>query len=289
MLIISPPGICWDIMGYESEPLPSYHDLRNFSYNIMLRYTPYLSTLQVYLYGLGLTIAPTGSSPESVLPPCTYHRWGNRPPFPLLLPVASLCTPWWSEDPGSPLPPPPRYTPNLCLPRISPSSPLSVTSPSIGTPPRHWTYLRSPHIFFWRTRAPTAPLTVTSLPRPAPLLPSFTALFIPFPTASKISAVFGRPLPNRCCCSWLSALGMEKPPVVLVSLNLSETRPCFHRSSIVMSCVLDAFPLPYFISLMSSGRCLVYLLGLGFRSARTWGGGWGVPPGYWSVTPIAGW
>ena len=47
-LILLPPGIGWDIMGYESEPLPSYISLSNFSYSIMLNYTYYISTPQVH-------------------------------------------------------------------------------------------------------------------------------------------------------------------------------------------------------------------------------------------------
>ena len=38
-LVILTPGVGWDIMGYESEPLLSYTKLSNFSYFIMLNYT----------------------------------------------------------------------------------------------------------------------------------------------------------------------------------------------------------------------------------------------------------
>ena len=42
-----------------------------------------------------------------------------------------------------------------------------------------------------------------------------------FPTASNISTGFVRPPPNRCYCRQSSALGMRKPPTVLVSPQLS--------------------------------------------------------------------
>ena len=35
-LVILSPGVGWDIMGYESDPLPSYPDLRNCSYSLKL-------------------------------------------------------------------------------------------------------------------------------------------------------------------------------------------------------------------------------------------------------------
>ena len=40
-LIILPPGVDWDIMGYASDPLPYYHELRNCSYSIKVSYTPH--------------------------------------------------------------------------------------------------------------------------------------------------------------------------------------------------------------------------------------------------------
>ena len=38
MLVVnsSSTGVGWGIIGYESETLPSYHKLRNFSYSVML-------------------------------------------------------------------------------------------------------------------------------------------------------------------------------------------------------------------------------------------------------------
>ena len=37
-LTIPPLVVGWDIMGYESEPLPSYNKLRNRSYSIKLKF-----------------------------------------------------------------------------------------------------------------------------------------------------------------------------------------------------------------------------------------------------------
>ena len=48
-LILLPPGVGWDIMGYESEPLPYYPRLRNCSYYIMLNDEESPSTPQVHL------------------------------------------------------------------------------------------------------------------------------------------------------------------------------------------------------------------------------------------------
>ena len=43
-LIILPPCVGWDIVGYESEPLHSYLELRNCSYSIILNYKDSPST-----------------------------------------------------------------------------------------------------------------------------------------------------------------------------------------------------------------------------------------------------
>ena len=82
-------------MGYESYPLPSYHELRNWSYYIKLSLTTWLSTPQTRLPRPGPTITPSNSSPSFAHPLCIAHRWGGRPPFPLRLPVVSWCTPLW--------------------------------------------------------------------------------------------------------------------------------------------------------------------------------------------------
>ena len=56
-LIILLPGVCWYILGYKPEPLPSYIKLRNCSYSIMLNYIDSLSTTQVHLPRPGTTIS----------------------------------------------------------------------------------------------------------------------------------------------------------------------------------------------------------------------------------------
>ena len=197
-----------------------------------------------------------------------YTRWGGALRFPL----PSLL----------------RDTPTLRLPRVSTSSLWSIAPPGGGTPPGPWASPRWPLSSCCRTRASNSPLTYKYLPGPALLLLSFTELSIPPPTASDLSTNFGRPPPNCCYCRRSSTLVMEKPPTVVVSLHLSETRPCLTQSSIVRSCVWYAFPIPAWIYPMRSGGCLVSPLGLGSRSARNWGGGWGVPTGSWSDPPSAG-
>ena len=213
---------------------------------------------------------------------------GRRPHFLLCLTAASWYTPQWFGSPQSPLPLQPRGNPTLCLHRISPSSPWSVAPSGGGTPPGPWSSPWSPLSYHWCTRAPTAPPPYTFLSGPAPFLLSFTTPSLPFLAASEISAGFGRPLPNRCYCRQFSALVMGNPLTVVLSPYLSETRPCLPQSSVVSSRIWDAFPLLNCISPMRSGGCLVSLLGLGFRSAQTWGGGWGITPGSWSGPPSTG-
>ena len=43
------PGVIWDIMGYESDPLPSYPKLRNWSYSVMI-ITPHPCVLLKFIY-----------------------------------------------------------------------------------------------------------------------------------------------------------------------------------------------------------------------------------------------
>ena len=168
-------------------------------------------------------MAPTGSSPAYGRPMFTAHIWGGMPPFPLSLPAASWCTTPWGGAPRLPLPPLPRGNPTLRLPRVLTSPPWSVAPPSGKITPGPWESPRSPLSSRWRTITPTAPPPCTSLPGTAPLLPSFPAPLLPFPTASKLSADFGRPPSNRCYCRQSSALGIEKLPTVVGSPHLSET------------------------------------------------------------------
>ena len=195
-LILRLPGVGWGIMGYESEPLPSYHDLRNCSYSIKLSYTIASSTPQVRLLRLGPTIAPTGSSPACAPPPCTAHRWGGRTPFLLWFPSAFWCTPRRCGALRISLTPLPMDTPNLCLPQLFPTSLWSVSPPGGGTPPGPWASPPSPPISCCQTRAPTGPLPYTPLPGPTPFPLSFPAPSIPFPTASDISTGFDITPPN---------------------------------------------------------------------------------------------
>ena len=73
-LILLPPGVGWDITGYESEPLTSYLELINFSYSIMLNYTYSLSTPQVHLPRPVPTTSSYGSSLASAPPRRRVHQ-----------------------------------------------------------------------------------------------------------------------------------------------------------------------------------------------------------------------
>ena len=160
-------------MGYESDTLPSYHELRNCSYSIKLSCTTSSSIPQVNLTCTGTTITPSDSSPASDLPPCRAHRWGGRPPFPLCPPAVSWCIPLWGGVLRLPVPPLLRVNTTLLLPRISMSAPWYVALPGGGTPPGPWASPPSPPSYHCHTRAPTAPQPYTFLPGPAPLLPFF--------------------------------------------------------------------------------------------------------------------
>ena len=201
-------------MGYESEPLPSYQDLRNCSYSIKLSYTTYLSTPQVRLPRPGPTISTSDLSPSSALPTFRAHRWVGRPLFPLWFPAASWCIPLWGGSLRLPVPPLPIGATTLRLPQVSLSAPWSDVPPGGGTPPVPWASTLSPTSSFYRTRSPTAPLPYTYLPGPAPLCLSFPEPYLPFPTASDIFSDFGIPLSNHCYCRQFSGLGTRKPPTV---------------------------------------------------------------------------
>ena len=122
-------------MGYELDPLPSYHKLRNCSYSIMLNYIKYLSTLLAHLQRLGPTIVPSGLFLKYNPPWSRVHVWCFRPPFTLWYPAASECTPLWGGVPRIPLMPPPGGTPTPWLPCVLPSSLWSSGSPGDGIPP----------------------------------------------------------------------------------------------------------------------------------------------------------
>ena len=88
-LILLPPGVSWDIMWYESEPLPYYTELRNRSYSFMLNYTDSPSTPKVHLPHPGTTISSYGSSPASASPQRRVRKCGSMPPFLLCSPSNS--------------------------------------------------------------------------------------------------------------------------------------------------------------------------------------------------------
>ena len=179
----------------------------NWTYSIKLSYATLLSSSHVHLPRPGPTIVTSNSSPESASPPCRAHRWGGRPPFTLWLPAASICTLLWGGTQWLTLNPLPRGTTTLCLNRVFPSPPWSVAPPGGGTPPGPWASTLSPPIHWWHTIVSNAPTLYKFLPRNVPLLLSFTAPSLPFPTASKIYPCFGRPPPNRCYCRRSSVLG----------------------------------------------------------------------------------
>ena len=69
-LIILLPGVGWDIMGYESEPLPPYPKLRNCSYSVKL-ITPFPHLFLRFVY--------------RVLIPPVHHPYCPRNPLRLRL------------------------------------------------------------------------------------------------------------------------------------------------------------------------------------------------------------
>ena len=73
---ILPPPLGWNIMGYKSEPLPSYRCIRNCSYPIIFKYI--YSHLCVTLPPVPRPVTTTSridytlASPPT---PCTDHGW----------------------------------------------------------------------------------------------------------------------------------------------------------------------------------------------------------------------
>ena len=110
-LIILPPGVGWDVMGYESDPLPSHLGLSSCSYYIMLSYAESTSTPQVHLPRPIPAISPSGSSLSSAPPQHRVHIWSNSSPLPLWLPAASWFNLLWCELPLIPLQSPPGSIP----------------------------------------------------------------------------------------------------------------------------------------------------------------------------------
>ena len=105
-LILLPPILGWDIMGYESDPLSYYLGLNNCSYYIILNYAEYQTTPPLHLPCPDTTISSSGSSRASAAPRRRVHRWGDRPHFQLWLPAAYWWTLVWFEVLQIPLLPP---------------------------------------------------------------------------------------------------------------------------------------------------------------------------------------
>ena len=196
-------------MAYESDPFPSYHELRNCSYSSKSIYTTSSSTHQVHLPLPGPTTAPTKSSPACTPTLCTANIWGDRPPFLIWSPDDSVCTPWWVGAPRLPLTPLPRGTSTICLNQVSSSSPWSVAPPSDGTPPGPSAFPPPPPSSCSRTRETTAPPPYTFIPWNSLLLLYFPAPLLQFPYTSELSTGFGRPPPNHFYCRRSSVLGMK--------------------------------------------------------------------------------
>ena len=157
-------------MGYESETLPLYNELRNRSYYIMLNYTDSLSTTQIHLPRPDTTISSYGSSPSSPPPQYIVHKWGGIPPVLLCLPDVSECTPVWGVIPRLLVPSPPVDIPNPLTPHVSLSYPWYVWPTNGETPTRPSTYPPSPPNYHCRTSALIVPLTYTPSHGPVPFL-----------------------------------------------------------------------------------------------------------------------
>ena len=196
-LIILPPGVGWDVMGYESDPLPSHLGLSSCSYYIMLSYAESTSTPQVHLPRPIPAISPSGSSLSSAPPQHRVHIWSNSSPLPLWLPAASWFNLLWCELPLIPLQSPPGSIPTPHPPHFIPSSPWSSLPPVDGTPPISLSYPPSQPISHLCIGALTVPPPYISSPRTAPLLPSLPAPSQSSPTTSAPSSGSGTPPPNR--------------------------------------------------------------------------------------------
>ena len=163
-ITLLPLVVCWYIMGYESEPLPSYKKLRNRSYYIMLNYIDSPSTLQIHAPPPDPTISPSGSSPASSLPQYIVHKWGGMLPVPRWSPAVSECTPVWGVSLMLLVPPPSGDITTPRPPHVSLSSPWSVWPPNDGTPPGPSTLPPSPPNFHCRTSALSIPQACTVAP-----------------------------------------------------------------------------------------------------------------------------
>ena len=246
-LILISPGLGCDIMGYESEPLPSYTKLRNCYYSVNL----ITSLPRLFLRIIYRVLIPPAQHPDFPRHPIHLRSYwiegaaGHPLCYGCLLPLDVH-----SNRGGSPRHPSPHLlmvTPTLRLPRVSPASPWSVAPPDDGIPSVPWTYPRSPPRSCCHIISSTASPPCTFLPGPAPLLPSFPVPSLSYPTASKLCAGLGIQPPNICCYRRSSAPGMVIPLTVTGSWPWSVTRPYFPWSSVVGYCAWGAFLPPAYI------------------------------------------
>ena len=158
-----------------------------------------------------------------------------------------------------------------------PTRPTCFRHPHYGTPARPWAFSISPPSSNCLTIAPTETPPYTSSHIPASFLPSSSSPSWLYPIAYALSSGSDIPPANRCCCRQLSAQGRIRPPTVAGTLHWSGTMSYLPQSSAVASRIRVAATLPVCSSQMYSVGCLVSTVGLGSRSAHTWGDSLGVP------------
>ena len=93
-LIILLPGAGWDIMGYESDPLPSYPELRNCSYSVKL-ITPLPRLFLRIVYCVLIPSEHHPASPRNYLRLCAQciYRPAGHPLHYIFFPtLVTLCT-----------------------------------------------------------------------------------------------------------------------------------------------------------------------------------------------------
>ena len=186
------------------------------------------------------------------------------------------------------LPPPPGVIPTPCLYHVLPWYPWSALPPGDGTPPRPLASPLSPPIYQWCIIAPTVPHPYTYSPGPAPFILSSPSPSQSSPTAYAHYSGPRIPPANWCCYMQLSVRGTVMPTAVARPPYWSRTIPQLPQISTVGSHVGFFVPLPACSSQRYSYVCSASPLGLDSWSARTWGGGLGVPLGSWCNTSSAG-
>ena len=186
-------------MGYESEPLPSYNNVRTRCYFIMLSYIYSTSTSQIRLPRFDPTISSSGSSLASAPPGCRVHELGRMTPFPLSLSAVSEFTSVWSVIMRITVPPLPGNTPTPRPLKASPSYLWSVYLPDGENPPGPSTSSPSPLNFHCHTSSLTVPLNYTSSHGPVMLLPSLSTPSKSPLTVSALSLGSETPTSNHYC------------------------------------------------------------------------------------------